>query len=658
MPNILPEDPSHSIAIPFETTMPSPAVTSSSSFHPVGDPLPFQWPSFLRQRIPVLLLTYHQLALVFRHDIEGDDDDVNEEENEVEEGGESEEKKPKPYGNSSDLSRRPRRHFPPLSSRLSTHATSVLLPIEQVRLCAFFDVDRAVRPFPLHDALSPLCWSSLVNTLDVACQMIFTTRGGAGGGGGGGGGGVPGEEIYEWITQTLLPNVGEKEVWGWRIQDESIFSCVQHPMEMTLVHVRRPRRSALGDDDDTRSSAIADNSTVPKGGRESAIEVESMKMASVAEVVWTYYRHRQRAASATPPEEASRSSGRTTWGQRSEADPTAAPIPSTTSTTMSEDVPNEARSSWEGASLILCCSSRREQESVCHQLPRLLQAYHQEHTTPHQTSSSSSILLKSVASPEHRGPPHQREEANSAEGNGEEEWRFLSLLRLTTSPFAFARGEAEILVVCDAQLGRLSSSSPSTTSSPFASSSPAAYTRERKKREDVEDHFFTAVSSDDRRRKPSSRFSLLAAGVPIRLLIHFSLPKGLLQRDPVEVKTFLAGRARALLGDPKSVSDYCISRWKRAMSVSGSSRESMLSSQRRGGSSPTAIGGEEHHREDEDDNVEKKEEEDEAIHSTSLLPFSFPSSQSTKVRVCVVLTDFQVRGPVGERLQEVLFHEP
>lgn len=84
----------------------------------------------------------------------------------------------------------------------------------------------------------------------------------------------------------------------------------------------------------------------------------------------------------------------------------------------------------------------------------------------------------------------------------------------------------------------------------------------------------------------------------------------------------------------------------------------MLSSQRRGGSSPTAIGGEEHHREDEDDNVEKKEEEDEAIHSTSLLPFSFPSSQSTKVRVCVVLTDFQVRGPVGERLQEVLFHEP
>jgi len=306
MPNILPEDPSHSIAIPFETTMPSPAVTSSSSssFHPVGDPLPFQWPSFLRQRIPVLLLTYHQLALVFRHDVEGDDDDVNEEENEEEEGGESEEKKPKPYGNSSDLSRRPRRHFPPLSSRLSTHATSVLLPIEQVRLCAFFDVDRAVRPFPLHDALSPLCWSSLVNTLDVACQMIFTTRGGAGGGGGGGGGGVPGEEIYEWITQTLLPNVGEKEVWGWRIQDESIFSCVQHPMEMTLVHVRRPRRSALGDDDDTRSSAIADNSTVPKGGRESAIEVESMKMASVAEVVWTYYRHRQRAASATPPEEA------------------------------------------------------------------------------------------------------------------------------------------------------------------------------------------------------------------------------------------------------------------------------------------------------------------------------------------------------------------
>lgn len=528
-----------------ESLLPSSATLSSTSSPSVAPVCTL--PSYLCQRIPILLLTYAQLTALFRSHQENDDDDDEREggEADTERMHSTETKEAQSSSSFSPPIHKKKRRFTSLPM-----ASSLLLPIEHVQLCAFFDIDRAVRPPPPieENALPPSCWTSLVNTLDVACQMVWTTRGGCSGGGGRGvaaTAAVPGEETYEWVVQTLLPNVGEREVWAWKLEDQTVRPLLHLPMELALVSLPPRRRagpsSAYGSGGGEEGQGL-------QASRKMANEVEIAKITQTAGRIVEYYRTRTAMEREVVSEETS------------------------------------SRAQWEGPAVLVCCSSRREQESMCQQLQRVLQESGGEERKSYSTSDTSggdSLRISSSSS----------------------SLSFMPLLRVTTSLPGFLRGEAEIVVVCDSQLAHLASSSSSSSC-------------------------VVPLLSTERRVE--------------WLLIHFSLPKGLLQRDPMEVRTFLQGRARVLLGDPGRVCYRCLSEWKRKKGIEKSEMYPL----------PQEEAEDKGHRMDL-----MHPEEVAALHSTELLPFSLEATGSSRLRVCVVLADFQLRGAVGQRLHEVLFEE-
>lgn len=621
--------------------------TNTASSNPLSSiafsPPVLQLPPFLRQRIPVLLLTYQQLTTLFCME---EEEEMEEKEGEEEEMGGREEKEnvsfplnqggpgassSSPMGTGTSTTsgnpskdpntrRKGRTNHKNFSTKFRTTNTSLFLPIEHVRICAFFDVDHVARPpsFSPHHAtnhlptgLPPACWTSLVNTLDIACQMVWTTRGG-GGGGGGGGTALPVEEIYEWLTQTLLPNVGEGEVWGWRMEDQTIRSLLQLPMALEVVKIpprSRPSsslpnaggggRSRVGwlegeeDNGGEHSPHTGGGEGGFSKGKQTANAVEVLKISHAAGLLLDHY-HRVTSCS-------------------------------------SETAATSSPAAWEGPHVVICCSSRREEESLARQLPRAVQ-------------ERSASFARKEAEQMDEGACRLAHEKNNRSGDRVSSSCspsfFPSLLRFTTSAVSFLRGEAEILIISDSQLSHLSA----PTNSQFTS---------------------TTRSSSSSFVHSSRSFSLVASGISVRFIIHFSVPRGLLQREPAEVEIFLHGRARALLGGAKSIYHHQMSSWRRK-----------LLEEREGGMrNETEDPGDNDHDDVQEGEGRKRmrgrgnvdgihsrnvkldtgKEEEALLHSTSLLPFSLPTLAFSKVRVCVLLADFQLRGPGADRLQEALF---
>lgn len=241
---------------------------------------------------------------------------------------------------------------------VSPLSVSAILPLEEVRVAALFDADvPLVRPGMLKNQLTPAHWISLMNSIDVEAQLLFSAKS------------SPLELVHATILQTMLPDVddgtsesqreGKRELWVWEAQDESVWCSVDSHVEEVSV----PSRSQ----EEREASGIG-------------AAVDGAKLAHLVEVILQHYH------------------GMRTKQQRT--DPFNYCL---------------------GPQIILMCSYRREQDLLQQEL---LPALNSALLTQRQTDAS---IDESMIG-------------------------FVSSLRLTISPEAFALGNADVLLLCDAQL--------------------------------------------------------------------------------------------------------------------------------------------------------------------------------------------------------------
>lgn len=259
-------------------------------------------PVYLTMRVPVLLLTYHGLrdALAGDQYASGGNDDAN----------------------------------------AGISPASVALPIERVRFLTLFDADRLLRP-PLSDGLSPSQWVSVMNTVDVDCQLVLTSRNAS-----------ALEDIQTLVTNTLLPDVAEEQLWTWSMSDDTIWSFVD--TQVTPVEVRGTGTVENNEEENKdRSPQYRGGHERGDGARRPRItgeDIDAAKLSHAAAVIINHFRE---------------------YTSSSESHNTS--------------------SGWQCPRVVVCCTTRREQGMIPDALSRIFREM--------STSSDPCALLRVTTVP-------------------------------------------------------------------------------------------------------------------------------------------------------------------------------------------------------------------------------------------------------------------
>eukprot|EP00796_Vickermania_ingenoplastis_P007025 gene7025-4983_t len=263
-------------------------------------------PSYLTRRIPVLLLTYHGLREALESSGSGG-------------GG---------------------------------MITSVALPLERVGLFAVMEADKVLRP-PLRDSLTASHWVSVMNAMDVDCQVVVTTRSQL-------------EDVHSLMVSAFVPDCKEEDLWCWSLEDQAIWRFLQVDVEPVNV---QPTGGEDGHEGRAAPPGELDAFGRPHGGggpRVTGVDIDTAKLLHTAGLVLQHFR------------------------ERSEG--------------------------WQGPAVVVVCGSRREQETVAQHLGKILlesqsrsaapERRHDEDEEEHTPSHAGAGLLRLTTVPEAFGRGH------------------------------------------------------------------------------------------------------------------------------------------------------------------------------------------------------------------------------------------------------------